>query len=1114
MATPLDVVTRKAGAEYHQEPIPALGGVDYDSNDSTIAKNRFRELHNFRISQSDDIELRTGYQEYLLSSAPTDLPVAKMEYLLSVTNAGTNEIFRFDVTAIWTKSTGALGLVLIDKRDLPDPVTVSPRRTIVVLPVIPVGTTYATEPIVGVTEYQNSIVVTVFGDGVYEIFPNELTNTPIPIPEAWTWTVQGVGKDLTELPRKLDVGGNVIPWDGYALTTTGPFYPYLALTPTTLDGVKDNLPAREQTLAGESEPTYATIDIGITYFRSAGFSVAASGGHAANKAVLQRWAFPLTTEPYYQPKDSPTHAQTRAWSYRFVNVYSIPDAKGNKRTVYGKPSADMPVRDTYYAPAQLTDTVDNFGIHPFDGFNGWLTDAQMQTDPDAGYTPVVQGQEGHPDPPDYAVPSFSDFLALSKLVRQYLGTDQFWGGIDTSHGGDIASPFFFAAWYLGWRNGVVGPSFSHNRPYRNNVLASDLAKAPLTLFQWSDFPQSQSSDPASKYLTEIRIYRTAHSEPGDVKNLSKDPLFVAQRYGYVGSVKPDIANASFTDTITDDAAMGSDDTADQYNGYLKGQFSGQIVREYNQKLVLGNTKTTYRVTDPWLDARAFARDKTTNHAPDTINLWLTPATVSLWMSYVDRDGNESAAVQLTVDGTTIGSISSMGTVIVQMPRGYEDSITAIKLYLYNVGQSGVYDAIGPTGGYSPSVEAVDIGEDISKYGYHRVPGLPTGKNVDAYEPGEAVWSQVATMYHFPPLNAQLFDQHSGITVMEVVMGRLWILCESSTSLTSLSTLDSQPELEEETKWTGAISRFAFVKFGGVVFFLSANGVYYAQGSGVRPFPAQVATLIRPYLQERIPGVDLMANARRASMGIVAVRDEIWLHIPSSRDLGGNLPHLTVLFKFPHAKDFYNRIASSENYTFDLSQDLTVTSLPAAIDEHGVFVAAHIDPASYHSERVILSSQSDGTLWASSQITGRNPKTISIACDRSDVVWPSTWHFEKPLSLGLVTSPKQIRMVAMKALMDTDAKILTGITRMDGGYDVVNGHLDPQCTAWPIGIDRPLKSDGYAHVPPANAFESMSLCPYIRVVGGPTAPASGSPPGNTFNLQGMEIYLSLKHHHPA
>ncbi len=1126
MATPLDVVTRKAGAEYHQEPTPALGGVDYDSNDSTIAKNRFRELHNFRISQSDDIELRTGYQEYLIPPQVTEagafprLPVAKMEYVLSITNANVNEIFRFDVTAVWTEETGALALLLIDKRDLPDPASISPKRTKIILTPISVGLSYPTEPIVGLTEYQNSIVVTVFGDAVYEVLPNELTQTPVPLPELWTWTVQAVGKNLTELPRKIDVDGSVKPWDGYALTTTGAFYPYLALTPAAGDGVKDNLPAREQTVSGEKEPTYATLDIGIKYFRSdnPGFSVAASGSLAANKAALQQWAFPLNTEPSVPPKESPAHAQTRGWSYRFVNVYSIPDAKGNKRTVYGKPSADMPVRDTYYAPAQLTDTVDNFipGADGSDPGYHWLSDTGVYS-MTSQYASVVQGQDGHSGAPDYAVPSFQDFLTLSKLVRQYLGTDAFWGGDAPGSGGDIASPFFFTAWYLGWRSIKVGPSFSHNKPYRNNVLASDLKRAPLTMFAWSDFPQALDADPSSKYLTEIRIYRTAHSEPGDVKNISLDPLFIAQRYGYVGSVKPDTSlTASFTDDISDDAAMGTDDTADLYDGYLKGQFSGQIIRDYNQKLVLGNTKTTYRVTDPWIDARAFARETGANLLPDTINKWLNPTPiVTLWMSYVDRDGHESAAVQLTVDGSTIGTISSEGTIIVQMPRGYEDSITAIKLYVYNWTGSGKYYIVGPKGGYPLSVEAVDLGSAaFNDYGIFEVPALPTGDNVDAYEPGEAIWSDVNVMYQFPPLNAQLFDQHSGITVLEVIMGRLWVYCERSTHMGTLSLIESQPELEEETKWIGAISRFAYVKSGGVVFFLSANGMYYAQGSGTRAFPAHVSQLIRPYLQERIPGIDLMANVRRASLGIIGVRDEIWLHIPSSVDLGGQLPHLTVLFKFPHTRDFYNRISESENYTFDLTQDFGVNSIGAVIDEHGVFVASHLDPATYHSERVILSSQSDGTLWAASKITGQNPKTISIACDRDDVVWPGVWSLEKPLSLGLVTSPKQIRMVAMKAVMDTDAKILTGVTRMDGGYDMINGHLDPQCTAWQIAVDRPLKADGYAHVPPANAFESMSLCPYIRIVGGPTAPGSGAPPGNTFGLQGMEVYLSLKHHHPA
>ncbi len=166
MATALDVVTRKAGQEYHQEPIPALGGVDYDSNDSTIDKTRFRELHNFRISNSDDIELRTGHKEYLAPSPLTAVfqwqPVGKMEYVLAVTNGGKNVVFRFDVTALWEPILGTVALFLVNKTAA----DANPNKILGVVDVMSWAS--ATEPIVGLTESQNSIVVTVFGDAVYE----------------------------------------------------------------------------------------------------------------------------------------------------------------------------------------------------------------------------------------------------------------------------------------------------------------------------------------------------------------------------------------------------------------------------------------------------------------------------------------------------------------------------------------------------------------------------------------------------------------------------------------------------------------------------------------------------------------------------------------------------------------------------------------------------------------------------------------------------------------------------------------------------------------------------------------------------------------------------------
>ncbi len=1152
MATALDVVTRKAGQEYHQEPIPALGGVDYDSNDSTIDKTRFRELHNFRISNSDDIELRTGHKEYLAPSPLTAVfqwqPVGKMEYVLAVTNGGKNVIFRFDVTALWEPILGTVALFLVNKTAA----DANPNKILGVVDVMSWAS--PTEPIVGLTENQNSIIVTVFGDAVYEVFPNELTQDPIPdpsplppIPPPWTWTVQQIGKNLTELPERID----------YALTTTGDFYPYLAVAAAATGTSKDNFNGRLQTLPGQLEPSYSTWPINIPYWRadSPAFRNLSGGGAAPDSALLQQFGFANDTESSGWDKFRSMHSETRAWSYRFVNVYSIPDAKGNKRTVYGKPSADMPVRDTYYAPAQLTDSVGNFQQRLWDpsrldGGQFWLNDADMASN----YTPVVQTLEQ--GGPAYCAPSFADFLALCKQVRTFLGEGPFWTpGLSQDNGGDLLSPYFFLAYYCGWRSGAVGPSYNNTtKPYRKDVLASELKQAPLTVFNWADFPQTNVGDPASQYLTEIRIYRTAHSQPGDKNNISKDPLFEAHRYGYVGSIK---AGGTFTDDISDAEAMGGDDFAGDistpnqgYEGYLKGDFSGQVVRSYNGKLALLNTKTTYRVTPPWQSLRAFgdyvhAADGNVA-VPGPLSKWIVPdgdgdPTYTLYVAYVDRDGITSAPRRVFVemngqsllsDGSTVVrsrvdqatpviNTSLGGTIILQLPRGYEETITAIKVFgsQYAAGIRS-FVALGPVGGFPPKTEAVDIG--VQYISPTALPGgLPAGDKKDQYDPGEAIYSAINDMYTFPPLNAELFDEHSGGTGMEVIMGRLWVLCENSTHLTTLST-EAVQELEEETKWTGAISRFAFVKYGGVVFFLSSAGVYYAQGSGVRPFPAQVSQLVRKYLTEVIPGIELMANARRASMGLIGNRHEIMLHIPSSRDLwiaagfdgSQALPQLTVCFKFPQGRDMWNRITSSENYTFDFTPDFQIGTQWAQVDDHGVFIPSHLDPATFHSERVLFCSESDGSLWAACRTTGALPKTIAVDCDRSDILWSGNWYFEKPLSLGLVTTPKQIRMVAIKAVMDTQAKMLTGITRSDGGYDIINGHLDPQCQEWNIEIDRPLKADGYAHTPPGNAFESMSLCPYIRMVGGPTSPDSTSPPGNTFNLQGIEIYLSLKHHHPA
>lgn len=1150
MATPLDVSTRKAGMEYHQDSVPILNGADYDSNDSTIHNSRFREMHNLRISNSEDIELRTGFLEY---AAPDDanvppvpapwIPVAKVEYTLTITNqtgaSALSRIFRYDVTALWHSVDGSLDLLLVDKKLPPfftPPATLPPNNP---FPLVQIGTGYTDgEPIVAMTEYQNAIIVTVYGDAVYEVFPVQPAYPPtLAAPQAdATWVVNRVGKELTEPPTTV----------GYAPTTTGDLYIYNASNPNPV-GATDFL----GTKLIKTDPFSAEIadffpfPINAKYFRADDprFGPRLSVSHPANYiwTNLRYWAFasntiPASLEPGQSDLDTRLHAQTRGWTYRFVNVYAVPDAKGNKRTIYGKPSTDVPVRDSFYAPAQLTDTFD-LDFRAFHDGSGdrWLDYPELVSI----YSPDVLALDNG----GYAqsVPSLQDFIELSQLVRNYI--------VDGHH-----DPYIFAAYYLGWRSQGEGPSFARLCPYRREVLISELRGAPMTLFNWTDFPQH-----ADPLLTEIRIYRTAHSEPGDKDNTSKDPLFERDKFGWVGSIK---FGESFTDDVVDagidfSEVPGVSGSNPGYDGYLKGQFSGQVIRDYNDKLALLNTKTTYRVTNPWVGTRAFTR---VVYAPGSTtdtegiflgSLWansdrdgtasgdgLTYRRVSI--AYVDRDGNVSDAILITPDKWERPpgyNGMDFGSAIVQIPRGYELSITGVRIYYDEwCPPHTSFNATGTAGRFyfdattiSPDTEAIDIAVVVFGLVFKAAqsliavvpPGVaPTlGATIkDVFEPGEVIWSEPGNMYHFPPLNSELWDQHSGGTNMEVVLGRLWGFCESSTHLSILG--DTQPELEEETKHVGAISRFACVKFAGRVFFLSAQGIYFAQGSGVVPFPANCSSLVRPYLTERIPGVELMTNARRASMGLLANRHEIFLHIPSSRDLGGSLPHLTVVFKFPQGRPMRGpESGQAENYTFDLTDEFEIESLPASVDIHGAITPAHLDPATFHSERVIFCSESDDTLWASYRLIGEdsngNPiplKTVTVDCDRDETIWPGRWIIEKPLALGLVTTPKLMRTVAIKAIMDADAQILTGVRRFDGGYDTVNGHLDPQCTAWPMAIDRPGKPDGYAHTPPSNAFENQGIAPYIRLIGKPTAPASGEP-NNVFNLQGVEVYLQIKHRHP-
>src|ERR1019366_1450923 len=131
MASPLDQTNRRQGAEYHNEVVAPLQGVNLDANDATIGKGEMRQCLNWRLNTLGDLQVRSGYAEFEQSFSfnqdggplygDPGVPIAQMEYVVVVSNtnaAVASELqttYNYVVTAVWKKVTGLVVLVITDK---------------------------------------------------------------------------------------------------------------------------------------------------------------------------------------------------------------------------------------------------------------------------------------------------------------------------------------------------------------------------------------------------------------------------------------------------------------------------------------------------------------------------------------------------------------------------------------------------------------------------------------------------------------------------------------------------------------------------------------------------------------------------------------------------------------------------------------------------------------------------------------------------------------------------------------------------------------------------------------------------------------------------------------
>jgi hypothetical protein len=1117
MASPLDITYRKAGVEYHLEKLSEMAGWNADCSDMTLGRDEFSEIRNFRQLTPGAYDVRRGVETYPLTGTMGGEVLAKCEFRADHNGVDTF----FDIT-LW-QAGGNVALTLLD--------TSSGEPTTAWQTNVPV-TTIAQTAESWVVQFAYALVVTIKGYGSWEVAPNDTTLT--------SWTVRELGKDVCPAPSIVN----------FEPKTTGDLF------------VIDNNGARHggSNLASNAkiDPNnpgqYLTIPIPLAtdyWLVSEGADLGGGTFKSFSSNDLPWWVPNIKDATAKESgraagRWSELHNATRAWGYRFVAVQEFTNSKGEKYRVRSAPSVDLWIADMEYAPAQWGPVpTESVGIaldhltNDAVGDNGWvcLTCAPFGTGQPSdlnafgfvtGNAPFVTGNRVFP------IPNAQALETLQVLFTNYMGGN--------SNAAGFSNPYIFLADYLG--NVVVNEvaNCAGLAPYLGFVPASKLKKAPLAVFNWSDFALGALQGT----IVEIEVYRTAHSEPDEKDNITKNPNFEAHKYGYVGSILP---SGTFTDEVIDDA-IDFGTTPEAQDGYLRGQFSGSIMREFSNRLVIGDVVTDYTVLAPTAMSDAARHNigpahsggpatirgfwyelssdsATPTHVPPSYSSQFINTTsptdgldpIVFFAAYVDTNGVQSDSTFIASIGSGAGyAPGNDGNLYASFvfPRGYAANISKMRLFRGTWTTSGtVVDGVTilPMTRYWQEIAEVDItsgsGVYISKNDEVAVPVVGRsitnpfpGETHRSTTPGAVIYSEANQIYFWPPLNFEVQHQFAPVRMMETVLGPLFVGTDQSIRLTWLDG-----HAEELTKHIGAISRFTVQKVDKVVFILSAYGMYFVESSGVVKFPAHVQTVVLEYINEKIPGVLPLANARRASIGYLGERMELFVHFPSSVDLGGSLPHRTIIFRLgsgPNASgEFYQHPAQAINYEFDLRpdfelRDAVVTGVPGSGTE--VFTPAS---ASYRPEHIVFSSQIMGGLLASfydRSLSG----IVSVDNDAALKTWTGSAVLERSSHMGIATTKKALRELIVHCDGTANVSLGTGQAAPNNAITHAKGTLNPQVRIFPVTrFLPPLR-----HIVSGQSIESVSTAPITRIWSIPDDEGN-----HTLSVKAIDTFAALLHNHP-
>lgn len=951
------------------------GSWNPDATESSMPKGDFLEARNYRKPQTDLWEVRSGVKTKVLERG---IACGAAEYRLDDQY----------VNVLFYDHFSELRVTVFDGDRSPE--------LQYTFPIVPIDSRPPEGYQVQAVQFNTFLILTVYNVGVFAIFPTAADLT--------AWNYRELGKIESPAPNSLS----------YAAEVTGDLIVYQCLT-------SPSFVATGAFADGEKEPIKIRIAMGAQYSR-----VGDSGAHGVNlQATNLVKQFEPESEssgasdasPHLQSGTSQRalgtkwHLQKRGWFYKFLVKSQYTDIRGQKITYYHEPSVDIFVPDNDYAPPFVLRSGATPAVPPWGGAITHTVNLGSLPDEVEAWdnTLLPAGETGNVDlrtMPDIGATSPFDgavYLKFIKAFKNYFHDNSANG--KTSRGVHTQPPYLFTSIALGYQTsafptGSIAPTqvIWNTYPYKISVPVSELLGAPQTVFRWSDFSELPPD------AIEIEIYRTAHTDSDQ---------YAPNVYGLAGTLaSPGSGSASSFTDATADWDLDFNGRVSSQVGYLQDEFSGKTIRVYSNNIRLGDTVTALTIRKPSKLVQAFAFD-----GGDLVVLLtktsLTGAAfdglpaVAFGYQYVDTNGYVSDIRTFPVDVT--GAADATVGVAMTFPHGYNDTIKNIYVFEGHV-VAGAREwrrcaTVDPQDGH-----LIYPGNLI----WTGLPLITAGDRVVSKDRGACIWTEESDMAFWPPENFELEHEFAPVTHIDNTVGPSLVLTDMSQVQTTFGEDNRWEEVHDKI---GSIGRQCALKVGRPVFYLSSGGLMMTEGYGIRPFPGQTQEVIRKYLLEEIAGVPSLANARRASLGWLGRRNELWLHIPSSADLGGLLPAVTIVYQFFLDYGSYSP-KDAQNYSFDIIPDGPGTPVFFISSARGRLFAYFDDPA--------------------------NTRTLFVDCDDSSP-WNSDAYLTLPLSLQSPDLKKELLKVSMMHDRDCNMDFATGQRRTDGiDDDLVHGLLDPLC----------------------------------------------------------------------